>query len=144
MQEKRAIRTFFFLCEQFMFRLSNMWTLQTFSRKKDCKDGTKDERKGILMRNYCLGGAQWLWSERTQRIKIAVVARTTIYTLFLYEYAMMLFQIDQRPNLTLNSYKQEKQNLSSIWFLPCTLFIILHSIPTTCNQKINYLPIENL
>ena len=142
MQEKRAIRTFFFLCEQFMFRLSNMWTLQTFSRKKDCKDGTKDERKGILMRNYCLGGAQWLWSERTQRIKIAVVARTTIYTLFLYEYAMMLFQIDQR--LTLNSYKQEKQNLSSIWFLPCTLFTKLYSIPTTCNQKINHLPIENL
>ena len=109
MQEKRAIRTFFFLCAQFMFRLSNMWTLQTFSRKKDCKDGTKDERKGILMRNYCLGGAQWLWSERTQRIKIAVVARTTIYTLFLYEYAMMLFQIDQHPNLTLNSYQQKNK-----------------------------------
>ena len=139
MQEKRAIRTFFFLCEQFMFRLSNMWTLQTFSRKKDCKDGTKDERKGILMRNYCLGGAQWLWSERTQRIKIAVVARTTIYTLFLCEYVMMLFQIDQRPN-----YQQKKQILYLIWFLSCTLFIILHSIPTTCNQKINYLPIENL
>ena len=142
MQEKSAIRTFFFLCEQFMFRLSNMWTLQTFSRKKDCKDGTKDERKGILMKNYCLGGVQWLWSKRAQRIKIAVVARTTIYMLFLYKYAMMVFQIDQR--LTLNSYKQKKQILYLIWFLSCTLFIMLHSIPTTCNQKIKYLPIENL
>ena len=140
MREKSGIRTFFFLCEQFMFRLSNMWTLQTFSRKKDCKDGTKDERKGILMRNYCLGGAQWLWSKRPQRIKIAVVARTTIYMLL----SIWVFNdsISDRP--TFNSYKQKKQSLSLIWFLRCTLFIILHSIPTTCNQKINYLPIENL